>query len=133
MCVYVYIYMCIYIYIYIYPSVRTGSGGTKRATSANMPLLRPQSSEGKFTMSREIEPVSRKTDSIHHHPKGVVYRSFCFNSGTVAVSKVTSRRWWCIESPLPVRTGYDVTYVDCMFAQILTVRKRSRVSTVHGK
>ena len=30
------------------------SGGTKRATSANMPLLRLQSSEGKFTMSREI-------------------------------------------------------------------------------
>ena len=42
---------------------------------------------------------TRKTDSIHHHhPEGVVYRSFCFNSSTVAVSKVTSRRWWCIES-----------------------------------
>ena len=35
------------------------SGGTKRATSANMPPLRLQSSEGKFTMSREIEPVRR--------------------------------------------------------------------------
>ena len=35
------------------------SGGTKRATSANMPLLRLQSSEEKFTMPREIEPVRR--------------------------------------------------------------------------
>ena len=44
----------------------------------------------------------RMTDSIHHHhPEGVVYRSFCLNSGTVAVSKVTSRRWWCIESIFP--------------------------------
>ena len=34
-------------------------GGTKRATSVNMPLLRLQSSEGKFAMSREIEPVRR--------------------------------------------------------------------------
>ena len=35
------------------------SGSTRRATSANMPLLRLQSSEGKFTTSREIEPVRR--------------------------------------------------------------------------
>ena len=35
------------------------SGGTKRATSVNIPLLRLQSSEGKFTMSCEIEPVCR--------------------------------------------------------------------------
>ena len=44
-----------------------------------------------------------KTDSIHpHHPEGVVYGSFfCLNSGTVAVSKVPSRRWWCIESLFP--------------------------------
>ena len=35
------------------------SGGTKRATSANMPRLHLQSSEGKFTMSLEIEPVRR--------------------------------------------------------------------------
>ena len=34
-------------------------GGTKRATSANMPLVRLQSSEGKFATSREIEPVRR--------------------------------------------------------------------------
>ena len=35
------------------------SGGIKRATSVNMLLLRLQSSEGNFTMSREIEPVRR--------------------------------------------------------------------------
>ena len=32
------------------------SGGTKRAPSVKVPLLRLQSSEGKLTMSREIEP-----------------------------------------------------------------------------
>ena len=35
------------------------SGGTKRATSISMALLCLQSSEGKFTMSREIEPAGR--------------------------------------------------------------------------
>ena len=46
----------------------------------------------------------RKTDSIHrrhHHSEGVVYRSACLNSSTVAVSKIISRRWWCIEFLLP--------------------------------
>ena len=38
---------------------RIRSGGNKRATSVNMPLLRPQSSEGKFTASRKIESVRR--------------------------------------------------------------------------
>ena len=35
------------------------SGGTKRATSVNASLLRPQSSEGKCTTSRGIEPERR--------------------------------------------------------------------------
>ena len=35
------------------------SGGTKRATSVHVPLLCLQSSEGKSTMPREIEPVRR--------------------------------------------------------------------------
>ena len=47
-----------------------------------------------------------KTDSIHHHhPEGAVYRNCCLNSSTVAVSKVTSRRWWCIESVFPANAG----------------------------
>ena len=47
--------------------------------------------------------VFRKTDSIHnHHPEGVVYRSFCLNSSTFAVSGIASRRWWCMESRFPV-------------------------------
>ena len=46
----------------------------------------------------------RKTDSRHHHhPEGVVYRGFCLNSGTVAVSKFPFRWWWwCIESVFPM-------------------------------
>ena len=44
----------------------------------------------------------RKTDSIrHHHPEGVVYRSCCFNSSTVAVSEIVSRRRWCTGSLFP--------------------------------
>ena len=35
------------------------SGGTKRATSANVPLLGLQSSEGRFPTPREIEPGRR--------------------------------------------------------------------------
>ena len=35
------------------------SGGTKRATSADMPLPSLQSSEGEFTTSRDIAPVRR--------------------------------------------------------------------------
>ena len=34
----------------------------------------------------------------HHHQEGAACRSFGFNSSTFAVSKVTSRRWWRIES-----------------------------------
>ena len=40
-------------------SAHEGSGGTKHATLANMPLLHLQSSEGEFTTSREIEPIRR--------------------------------------------------------------------------
>ena len=45
-------------------SLTACSGGTKCATSVNIQLLRLQSSEGKFTMSREIEPI-RRSFSIH--------------------------------------------------------------------
>ena len=84
-CMYVYIYLSIYLSIYVsmylcinniisafliptfvyctaldrVDMVPCPSGGTKRATSVNTPLLRPQSSEGKFAMSREIEPAHR--------------------------------------------------------------------------
>ena len=45
----------------------------------------------------------RKTDSIHHHhPDGVVYKSFCLNSSTFEVSTITSGRWWCTESVFPI-------------------------------
>ena len=63
------------------------SGSTKRATSGHMPLLRLQSSEGKFTMSCEIEPVRR---------------SFCRHCAEVA----RLRKWhdWCLlVSPTGIR------------------------------
>ena len=48
--------------------------------------------------------IPRKSDFLHHHqhPEGVVYRSFCLNSNTFAVSEIVSRRGWCIESLFPV-------------------------------
>ena len=50
------------------------SGGTKRATSINMPRLRLQSSEGKFTTSREFEPVLPQVlpqaQKLHIHGSG---------------------------------------------------------------
>ena len=45
-------------------SYRDPPGGTNRAPSANTPLLRLQSSEGKFTTSREVEPARR---SFYRH------------------------------------------------------------------
>ena len=53
-------------------------------------------------------------------PHGLVYRSFCLNSSTLAVSKVTSRRWWCIESLFPTRQCVK----RCTGAQ---VRERERM------
>ena len=55
----------------------TNSGGTKRATSANTPLQRLQSSEMKFTMSRDIEtaqvpPQARKS----HGDRGGTFGAF---------------------------------------------------------
>ena len=49
-----------------------------------------------YTMRRHA--VLGRPTIHHHHPEGVVHRHFCLNSSAVAVRKVTSRRWWCIES-----------------------------------
>ena len=64
-----------------------------------------------------VHYITRKTDSIqHHHPEGVVYRSFCLNSGTVAVSEAISRRWWCIESVFPITLHYILLhYIVAIF------------------
>ena len=53
------------------------SGGTKRATSATTTFLRLQSSEGKFTTSREVEPVRR---SLRRRQKSHVYGSGTFGA-----------------------------------------------------
>ena len=82
-CMCVCMYVCMYVCIYVHGALRGYalrkkhaercgtmslgirdkmahlSGGTKRATSPKIPLLRLQSSEGKFTTSREIEPARR--------------------------------------------------------------------------
>ena len=55
------------------------SGGTKRATSVNVPLLRLRSSEGKFTMSREMKPVRR---------------SFCRHGSCTITGSGTSGAFW---------------------------------------
>ena len=64
------------------------SGGTERATSVNTSLLRLQSSEGKFTTSREIEPVRRSfrrrrsctfTEAARLVPSGVFIWGFVYN------------------------------------------------------
>ena len=60
-----------------------------------------------------------KTDSInHHHPEGVVYRSLCLNYSTLAVRKVTSRRWWCIESLFTIL----FTLACCVFQTVRGVQ-----------
>ena len=51
-----------------------------------------------------------------------MYRSFCLNSSTFAVSKVTSRRWWCIESLFPLILLIIVILV-IMIIVIVTVVK----------
>ena len=54
--------------------------------------------------------IHRKNDYLrHHHSEGVVYRSFCLNSSTFAVSEIAARRWWCIESPFPTHAFADQT------------------------
>ena len=45
---------------------------------------------------------------IHHdHPEGAVYRSFCLNSSTSAVSEIASRRWWRVEHMVPVMLRFQ--------------------------
>ena len=68
--------------------------------------LRPETMYGQTNcfVLPEGDYGSRKSDFTHrrhHHPEGVVYRSFCLNSSTFAVSEIASRRWWCIAFPLP--------------------------------
>ena len=103
--IYIYIYLLIffslslYIYIYIYTHTRT-------PTDAAAPVvLRTAGRRASLSSKPHLHRVGsiRKTESIHHfhhhhHPEGVVYRISCLNSGTAAVSKITSRRWCCMES-----------------------------------
>ena len=113
-CVYVYIYIYIhtyihthihiyihtyrytynYIYIYIYTCISCISGGAKCATFVNMPVLHPQSSEGKFATSREIEPVRRSlrrrgsrtfTEVARLVPSGLVRSALIISSRNISI------------------------------------------------
>ena len=125
--IYIYIYgylsLSIYIYIYIYVYTHTrqpnssdynnttnndnNDDGNDTATTSNdnkpnVIIIIVSIISVNSCITNIILIITRKTDSIHHHPEGMVYRSFCLNSGTVAISKITSRRWWCIESLFPI-------------------------------
>ena len=72
----------------------------------------------------------RKSDFIHHHdhPKGVVYRGLCLKPSAVAVSKVPSRRWWCIKSfprsgnfTMVISTGFSLWTFIGIFQRNFTV------------
>ena len=63
-CICVYVYIYIYIYIILIAPIRYVPGGTKRETSVSMPLLRLQSSEGKFTMYDVHGSQSQELDQV---------------------------------------------------------------------
>ena len=59
-------------------------------------------------VTRDPQSTARKTESIPAPPPprgGVMYRSFCLNSGAVAVPNITSRRLWCRESLFPTTSS----------------------------
>ena len=89
--------MCVCVYIYIY----------------NVVLVK---------YKREVSDLAlwyiRKTASIHrHHPEGVVYGSVCLNSGTLAVSEITSCRWWCIKYVFPYVDSENATSSEIPYCQ----------------
>ena len=75
--------------------------------------------------------IIRKTDSIdHHHPEGVVYRSFCLDSGTVTVPNITSRSW-CIEFIFPIIANMDLMLIQILriLVVILNTTNNSSIAT----
>ena len=81
--------VCVYIYIYIYTFVCVAVA----IVSYNVYIY---------------VPIRFVSDFIrhHHHPEGVVYRSFCLNSSTSAVSEIASGSWWCTESLFPLSVDW---------------------------
>ena len=94
-----------YIYIYIYISYCNNFADL---VSSPQPSQPPGCDRPRAKKSRRTDSVyhhhhhrhhrHRHLHHHHHHPEGVVYRSLCLNSSTVAVSEMVSRRWWCVEN-----------------------------------
>ena len=122
---YVFESLCAYIYIYIYiyrererarVTEREREGGRERERYRQMhacirllckyivTAVHHYSTRLRRACNTYGKRRRRKTDSIHlhHRPEGVVYRTFCFDSSTSAVSETASRRWWCVEISLPI-------------------------------
>ena len=78
--------------------LRGGAGGRAGKALAHLAVRVLKFSEERFEPPTPPPP-----------PRGVVNRGLCLNSGTVSASKITSRRWWCIESLLPSSSNSDVT------------------------
>ena len=104
-CVYINIHLYDYIYIYIYTHIHYDY----------------HYDDYRFTCAflRKSDCFHHHRHHHHHHPEGVVCRGFCFNSGTVAVSEIVFRRWWCIESLFPLLFSRS----DCaVFAHSCSIR-----------
>ena len=93
-CIYIHIHIHIHIYIYIYTSLYMYIGAAAGHCDLRCGFCNVSTSTR----------LPRKSDFIHHHhhhPEGVVYRNFCLDSNTFAVSEIASRRW-CTESLFPL-------------------------------
>ena len=98
---------------------RAFSGGTERATSVSVPLLRLRSSEGKSTMSREIEPVRRSfctAQKLHVYgrarlvPPEVPESRFLFAPGTglrKGIRGLGAQSGVAVGSALPFRLPFN--------------------------
>ena len=101
--------VCVYIYIHIHVLYVIRCTYTSHFEARGLNRFSPRRERlvnvhlGVHTSAAAPTSDTRKSESIHHHhhPEGVLHRDFCLNSGTVAVSTITSRRWSCIESVFP--------------------------------
>ena len=76
-CMYACMYVCVHIYIYICTHIA------------------PLTTNKQYQVTTEEH--RRQYETTTTTQRGVVYRGFCLNAGTVEVSEIASRRWWCIE------------------------------------
>ena len=93
--------MYIYIYIYIY-NYRLSIDRWIDRYSRGSPWRRGQpdvSHRARLTTLKKSIPISEdRFYSYTTTQRGWCIEAICFNSSTIAVSEMASRRWWCIES-----------------------------------